>query len=186
MPNLVKLQTVAFKAAHFLIQQASGSKPVTRFLKSPPTMVAKKKKSTTRSDTSLESLSDYVFFLDRALQSYSLRYAPIALGARVEMHGDYFADNAADVDWLPEVASKGWIILTKKSVQLAGTTSNSQCGRAGFLLIPGGLPGSDQVRIICAALRRMLRLLKVTSPPFVARIYRSSEVKIIPNKPPRS
>jgi hypothetical protein len=53
-------------------------------------MAGKKKKSTTRSGTNLESLELYTFFLDRALQSYALRDALKALGAHVEMHRDYF------------------------------------------------------------------------------------------------
>jgi hypothetical protein len=76
-------------------------------------MAAKKKKSTTRSATSLESLSDHTFFLDRALQSYALRDALVALGARVEMHRDYFEEDAEDAEWLPEVAGRGWVILSK-------------------------------------------------------------------------
>jgi len=148
-------------------------------------MAAKKKKSTTRSVTSLESLSDHVFFLDRALQSYSLRDALVALGARVEMHRDYFADNADDVDWLPEVARKGWVILTKDQFNWLERQAIINAGGRAFLLIPGRLPGAEQVAIICGALRRMLRLLKATPAPFVAKIYRSGEVALMPTKSPR-
>lgn len=69
-------------------------------------MAAKKKKSTTRSDTNLESLDLYTFFLDRASESKSLRTALQAIGARVEVHRDYYLDDADDQVWLPEVAAK--------------------------------------------------------------------------------
>ena len=48
-------------------------------------MAEKRKKSTTRSGTNLESLSLYTFFLDRALESFLLRDALEASGARVEL-----------------------------------------------------------------------------------------------------
>ena len=72
-------------------------------------MTAKKKKSTTRSDTSLESLNLYTFFLDRvdrALESNTLRTALQALGARVKLHRDYFKDDQDDEVWLPAVDSR--------------------------------------------------------------------------------
>jgi hypothetical protein len=102
-------------------------------------MAAKKKKSTTRSATSLGSLSDHTFFLDRALRSYSLRDALVALGARVEMHRDYFPDNADDVDWLPVVAREGWIILSKDQFNWLERQAIMNAGGRAFLLIQGGL-----------------------------------------------
>lgn len=87
-------------------------------------MAAKRKKSTTRSGTNLESLSLYTFFLDRALESYLLRGALKALGARVEMHRDYFEEDAEDVDWLPVVAQSEWVVLSKRPIQLARKAGN--------------------------------------------------------------
>ena len=144
-------------------------------------MAAKKKKSTTRSVTSLESLSDHTFFLDRALQSYALRDALVALGARVEMHRDYFDDNAKDVDWLPQVAIWGWIIVSKDQFNWLERRAIINAGGRAFLLIQGSLPGAEQVSIICGALRRMLRIIIGTPAPFIARIYRTSRVQIIQN-----
>jgi hypothetical protein len=69
-------------------------------------MAAKKKKSTTRSDTNLESLDLYTFFLDRASESKSLRSALASIGARVELHRDHFHQEAEDKIWLPEVCQK--------------------------------------------------------------------------------
>jgi hypothetical protein len=82
-------------------------------------MAAKRKKSTTRSGTNLESLSLYTFFLDRALESYLLRDALKALGARVQMHRDHFREDAEDVDWLPVIARREWGDLIERSVQMA-------------------------------------------------------------------
>ena len=145
-------------------------------------MAAKKKKSTTRSDTSLKSLSDYTFFLDRALQSYALRDALVALGATVEMHRDYFEDNAPDVEWLPQVAAWGWIILSKDQFNGIERRAVINANGRAFLLIQGSLPGAEQVAIICGALRRILRILKSTPAPFIAKIQRTRKVAVIPTE----
>jgi predicted nuclease of predicted toxin-antitoxin system len=145
-------------------------------------MAAKKKKSTTRSATSLESLNRYTFFLDRALQSYALQDALKEMGARVEMHRDYFAEDAADVEWLPEVAERGWIILSKDQFNWLERQAILNANGRAFLLIQGSLPGEEQVSIICGAMRRILRILKSTPAPFLARIHRTRRVVIIPKK----
>lgn len=145
-------------------------------------MAGKKKKSTTRSGTNLESLELYTFFLDRALQSYALRDALKALGAHVEMHRDYFQEDAEDVDWLPEVAARGWGILSKDQFNWLEREAIRNANGRAFLLIQGSLPGDEQVAIICGALRRILRILKATPAPFVARIHRTSKVLIMPKE----
>lgn len=76
-------------------------------------MAAKKKKSTTRSDTSLESLDLYTFFLDRAAESNVLYQALKAKGARVERHCDYYKPDEDDQVWLPDVASKEWVVISQ-------------------------------------------------------------------------
>lgn len=145
-------------------------------------MAAQEKKSTTRSDTSLKSLSDHTFFLDRALQSYELRDALVALGARVEMHRDHFNENAEDVEWLPVVSNMGWIILSKDQFNWIERRAIIYANGRAFLLRQGSLPGSEQVAIICGALRRMLRVLRGTPAPFIARIHLTGKVLVMPKE----
>lgn len=148
-------------------------------------MVGKKRKSTTRSGTNLESLSFYTFFLDRALQSYDLSQALRELGARVQMHRDHFDEDAADVDWLPVIAKRRWVILTKDQFNwLERRAIRNAQGRA-FMLVRGQLSGDEQVAIICKALPEMLRLLDLTEGSFIAKIYRDSSVIITSDTPVR-
>lgn len=114
-------------------------------------MAGKRKKSTTRSGTSLESLSLYTFFLDRALQSYDLRDALKQLGARVEMHHYHFKDDADDVDWLPVIAKRAWVILTKDQYNWLERQAIRNANGRAFLLVQGSLSGEEQVSIICKA-----------------------------------
>jgi hypothetical protein len=59
-------------------------------------MGAKKKKSTTLSDTNLESLDAYTFYLDRASESQALYDALKGKGVHVERHRDHYQDDEDD------------------------------------------------------------------------------------------
>jgi hypothetical protein len=47
------------------------------------------------------------FFLDKVAQL--LR----AAGANVEVHLDHFGGDIADIEWIPEVARRNWVLITK-------------------------------------------------------------------------
>jgi len=141
-------------------------------------MAGKKKKSTTRSDTSLESLSLYTFFLDRASESIALYTSLKAQGAQVEMHRHHYGDNVDDEVWLPEVASKGWIIISQNQFnELERLALRNARGRA-FLIVHGDMRAEEEAAMIVAALPKMLRILKAKQPPFIARVYNAKKIVI--------
>lgn len=142
-------------------------------------MAGKTKKSTTRSGTNLESLDQYTFFLDRALESHSLRDGLRQLGAKVELHRDHFAEGAKDSDWLPEVAKRGWVILSTDQFNYLEREAIRNAGGRAFLLVHGSLTGKEQVAIMTGAMRRMLRILKSNPAPCIARIYRANKVLVL-------
>ena len=51
-------------------------------------------------------------FIDRNSGGRIFRDLLTAKGLRVVLHDDEFPQAAADEDWLPAVAQKGWIIIT--------------------------------------------------------------------------
>jgi hypothetical protein len=53
-----------------------------------------------------------VFFTDRDLGRHKLPNLLRQGGLQVEVHHDHFEPDAADVDWLPKVAARGWIVLS--------------------------------------------------------------------------
>jgi PIN like domain len=145
-------------------------------------MAAQKKKSTTRSDTSLESLSLYTFFLDRASESNDLFEALKAIDARIERHRDYYPDDADDPTWLPEVASKGWVIISQNQFnELEREAIRNANGRA-FLIVHGDMRSEEEAAMVVAALPKMLRVLKPNQPPFIARIYNAKKILITSNR----
>ncbi|MDT4896753.1 MAG: hypothetical protein QOH25_1830 [Acidobacteriota bacterium] len=141
-------------------------------------MAGKRKKSTTRSGTNLESLSFYKFFLDRALESYDVRDALKEMGARVEMHREHFKEDVDDVEWLPTIAGREWVILSKDQYNYLERLAIKNAGGRAFLLVPGGLKGEEQATIISKALPEMLRILDLNMPPFIAKIYRDGSVHL--------
>ena len=56
--------------------------------------------------------NDLTFFLDENI-SRRIAQAMTALGHRFEHLLDYFPQGTADVDFLPAIAAKGWILVTQ-------------------------------------------------------------------------
>ena len=141
-------------------------------------MAGKRKKSTKLSDTNLESLSFYTFYLDRALESRRVRDALAQAGARVQLHRDHFADDAKDLEWLPVIAARGWIILSKDQFNRLETEAILGAKGRAFLLSRGELRGEEMAAIIAKALPAILRVLDMAAGPYIAKIYRDSSVEI--------
>ena len=139
-------------------------------------MAGKRKKSTKPSGTSLESLSFYTFYLDRALESELVFSALRGAKARVERHRDHFADDAVDVDWLPVIGRRGWVILSKDQFNYLERRTIINAKARAFLLSRGELRGEEMAVVIVKALPEMLRTLDLTEPPFIAKIYRDGSV----------
>ena len=62
---------------------------------------------------SLGSGREITFFIDRCLGKKYIAQVLIDSGIAVEIHDDHFSQNVEDVDWLPEVGKRGWVVLTK-------------------------------------------------------------------------
>jgi hypothetical protein len=94
------------------------------------------------------------------------------------MHREDFADDADDVDWLPVIARRGWVILSKDDYNwLERRAIRNAKGRA-FLLVRCELPGMEQATIICKALPEIIRTLDLNPPPLIAKIYRDGSVHL--------
>ena len=93
-----------------------------------------------------------------------------------------FGSGTQDVDWLPQVGERGWILLTKdknirkREIELRAL---KEAGVRAFVLTTAGLRGEDQGRVVNEALPAMLRLLRRRAANFVARITAQSDVQII-------
>lgn len=55
----------------------------------------------------------FVYYLDANLDGPELVTRLREAGMRCQAHRDHFAPDAADEAWIPEVAARGWIIVTR-------------------------------------------------------------------------
>jgi hypothetical protein len=95
------------------------------------------------------------------------------------MHREDFADDARDEDWLPVIARRGWVILSKDQFNYLERRAIKNSNGRAFHLVRRDLSGEEQAAIFCKALPQMLRILNRTSPPFMAKIYRDSSIDFI-------
>jgi|SRR5262245_12374278 len=76
-------------------------------------MGARKKKSKKPSGTKAERLlEETTFFIDECL-GRQLGEALRAAGWMVEFHHTHFTEGTPDDEWIPVVAARGWVALTK-------------------------------------------------------------------------
>lgn len=58
-------------------------------------------------------LASLTFFLDHQVGRYQVAEALRSAGATVEVHLDHFPGDAPDMQWIPEVGRRGWVLITK-------------------------------------------------------------------------
>jgi predicted nuclease of predicted toxin-antitoxin system len=126
------------------------------------------------------STKDLVFFIDRSLGKKQVAAVLREAGVNVEIHDDHFDSNAQDTEWLPAVAAKGWVILTKDEKiayraleQLAVSQANAKL----FVLVSGNLSGPKMAAAFKSALKTMQRFINHHPAPFIAKVYKSGEVR---------
>ena len=125
---------------------------------------------------------DVTFFIDASLGGKILARALRSVGAKVEVHNDYFPQGTPDTDWLHDVGTRGWIVLTKDNriryhelerIALLNARVRS------FVLTVKGLRGPEIAELFVKALPAMRSTLKKYSGPFIAKVTRSAKVKLI-------
>jgi predicted nuclease of predicted toxin-antitoxin system len=121
-----------------------------------------------------------VFFIDRCLGNTVIAETLKKRGVTVEIHDDHFPQNALDLDWLPEVGKKQWIILTKDAAIGKNQLERLAVAQARirmFALAPKNLSGEDMAEIFVKALNTMLKFIEKNPAPFIAKVYRDGNVK---------
>jgi hypothetical protein len=103
----------------------------------------------------------------------------------VQIHDDHFRQGAEDVEWLPEVGQRRWIVLTKDT-QIRYRTPERialmQAGVRAFVLTAGNLSAREMADIFVQALPAIRRFVANHQPPFIAKVTRSGAVSMIINK----
>jgi predicted nuclease of predicted toxin-antitoxin system len=119
------------------------------------------------------------FFIDRCLGSKRVVTALREAGLTVEIHEDHFAPDALDVEWLPQVGEREWVVLTKDANISRRTLEKMAVARAGirlFILASQNLASSEMIDILVQAIEPMKNLVHNHPAPFIAKIYRNHQV----------
>lgn len=103
-----------------------------------------------------------------------------ATGATVEIHDDHFPQNARDVEWLPEIGRRGWVILTKDARIARNTIERRAVARANirmFTLASKKLTGEETAIAFRDALPFLLKFIDKHPAPFIAKVYKDAKVR---------
>lgn len=95
-----------------------------------------------------------------------------AEGVTVHLHQDHFPQNAADVERMPEVARRGWVIISpdiRISRDQLEVEAIMTSGAAVFCLAGGHLTGEQKARNFLRCLPQIASVLERTPRPFIAR-----------------
>jgi predicted nuclease of predicted toxin-antitoxin system len=126
------------------------------------------------------------FYVDRCVGKRVVRDLRAA-GARVEAHDDHFAQNEPDESWIPDVAARGWVILTKdKNIRRrAGEREAVVTASARIItLTSGNMSGETMSGILVANIAAMEQLAASQPAPFVAVLGPGGMQVVIPKPIP--
>ena len=120
-----------------------------------------------------------VFFIDRSLGKKVIAEKLRQSGAQVEIHDDYFLQDAQDEDWISEVGKRGWVVLTKDDRIRYRPTALEAYRRHKvrvFVFGSGEMKAEEMADAFVNALPKISRFALKKTAPFFARISRSGSV----------
>ncbi|PZV02946.1 MAG: hypothetical protein DCF32_14445 [Leptolyngbya sp.] len=118
------------------------------------------------------------FFIDRCLGK-KLATVLRAQGHTVELHDSHFAKDAKDVDWLPAVGQRGWVVLTKDeriAKRFLERLAVTSAGVKMFVLVSQNLSGTDTAAAFTKAIPTMQQFLQAHPAPFIAKVYQDGGI----------
>ncbi len=122
-----------------------------------------------------ERLASLTFFLDYQIGRYVVAEALRNAGARVEVHIDHFAQNAPDLEWIPEVGRHGWVLITKDENIRRNPRERAAYQEAelrGFIVTGGDMSGADLAELLVSRLPGMVRRVANKRGPLLFTISR--------------
>lgn len=120
------------------------------------------------------------FFIDRCLGKHLICATLRSTGVQVEIHDDHFSQNAKDIEWIPEIGKRGWIILTKDTQIGFNELERQAVARAEvrmFTLASRKLSGAETAIAFKEALSSMMKFVDQHPHPFIAKVYKDGKVR---------
>ena len=121
---------------------------------------------------------ELIFFVDRALGNKVVE-ALRETGVQVEAHRDHFTPDALDIEWLPCVSQRGWVVLTK-DVRLRYNPLElqaiAQANARVFILTAGNLPQQKTIDILVRSVQRLENFAIGNLPPIIAKLDQNGRI----------
>lgn len=127
------------------------------------------------------------YFADRDLGGRIFPRIVRAAGITLHAHADHFPPDAPDAVWLPQVARRGWVVvsadqrimrvpLERDAVFLSSTRL--------LVLIGGSAPVATLAKNFVNTFARIEQFIVQNDPPFIARVHRPNPVSDVDNGRP--
>lgn len=116
------------------------------------------------------------FFLDRQIGKYLVANALRSAGAVVEVHDDHFPQETEDVVWIPAIAARGWVLITRDQNIRYNALERAAYESArlrGFIVTGKGMNGTELSELMVACLPRMTRKASHAPGPLLYTISRN-------------
>lgn len=97
----------------------------------------------------------------------------------VEAHDDHFPERTKDVDLLPKVGQKGWVMLTEDRrirYRAAERQAYLDAGLRMFALATGNLSTDKKLEVLLSAEKRVREVLEREPAPFTYRIAKDGKL----------
>lgn len=107
----------------------------------------------------LERLRSLTFFLDYQIGRYVVANALREAGASVEVHIDHFSQSAPDLEWIPEVGRRSWVLITRDTNIRRNPLERAayeNAGLRGFVVTGKEMSGPDLAALLARSLRGMV------------------------------
>jgi hypothetical protein len=122
-----------------------------------------------------ERLASLTFFLDHQIGRYIVADALRAAGANVEAHLAHFSGDAPDLDWIPAVGKRGWVLITKDQNIHRNPLERAAYEAAklrGFIVTGKDMGGRELADLLVRCLPGMTRRVAGRTGPLLFTIAR--------------
>lgn len=106
-----------------------------------------------------ERLRSLTFFLDYQIGRYVVADALRAAGASVEVHIDHFSQSAPDLEWIPNIGKRGWVLITRDANIRRNPLERAayeDAGLRGFVVTGKDMGGHELAALLVRSLRGMV------------------------------
>ena len=122
------------------------------------------------------------YFLDRDLGSKIFPSILQKAGIDVEIHVHHFIPDSPDEEWLPQVAARGWFVLSNDKGILRGEVQRSAVMQSGvglFILVGGHVKAEEIAKNFVNTYSVVEKFATENKRPFIAKIYRPSPKQLV-------